>query len=85
MLSSLAGQWRTIATNLRLKNDFMKTIESNHPKDVMICLQLAIEDWLTLNYNCERNGRPSWRTLAKAVRPLDGGLFERIVREHPAG
>ncbi len=63
----------------------MNTIETNHSKDVMLCLQLAIEDWLKLKFNHERNGRPSWRTLAKAVRKLDGGLFEKIVCEHPAG
>ena len=83
MLSSLAGQWRTIATNLQLKNGSMNTIESNHPKDAMRCLQLAIKDWLELNY--ESNGRPSWRMLAKAVHPLDGELFKQIVCEHPAG
>ncbi len=85
VLEDLAGQWRTIATNLRLNNGSMNTIETNHSKDVMRCLQLAIEDWLRLNFNYERNGLPSWRTLAKAVRKLDGRLFERIVREHPAG
>ena len=63
----------------------MNTIESNHPKDAMRCLQLAIEDWLKLNYNYGKNGHPSWRMLAKAVRPLDGGLFKKIVFEHPAG
>ena len=82
MLEELAGQWRTIATNLRLKNGSMNTIESNHPKDAMRCLQLATRDWLKLNY--ESNGRPSWRMLAKAVHKLDGRLFDRIVREHPA-
>ena len=85
VLSNLAGQWRTIANNLRLRDGSMNTIESDNSRSVTRCLQLAIRDWLKLNYNYERNGRPSWRMLAKAVRPLDGGLFEKIVREHPAG
>ncbi len=85
VLGDLAGQWRTIATNLRLREASMNTIEKNNSNDVMRCLQLAMGDWLKLNFNHERNGLPSWRTLAKAVRKLDGRLFERIVREHPAG
>ena len=85
MLEELAGQWRTIATNLRLRNGSMHTIETNNNKDVMRCLQLAIKDWLSLNYDHEKNGRPSWRMLAKAVRIFDRRRFDRIVREHPAG
>ena len=63
----------------------MNTIEKNNSNDVMRCLQLAMGDWLKLNFNHKRYGRPSWRTLAKAVRKLDGRLLENIVREHPAG
>ena len=85
MLSNLAGQWRAIATNLRLKNGSMDTIESDNSNKSVRCLQLAITDWLKLNYNYERNGRPSWRMLAKAIRELDGRLFNRIIYEHPAG
>ncbi len=60
----------------------MNTIEAEHSKDVARCLQRAIEEWLRLNYDYERNGVPSWRMLAKAVRKLDGSVFERIVSEH---
>ena len=49
----------------------MDTIEANNSNDVERCLQLAITDWLRLNYNYEKNVKPSWRKLEKAVYLLD--------------
>ncbi len=72
-------RWRTLATNLRLKDSTMNTIEKNDNNDVVRCLQLALMDWLKLNYNYEKNGKPSWKKLAKAMKPLDGNIFEKIV------
>ena len=72
-------RWRTLATNLRLKDSTMNTIEKNDNNDVVRCLQLALMDWLKLNYNYEKNGKPSWKKLAEAMRPLDGNIFEKIV------
>ncbi len=63
----------------------MDTIETNNSQDVTRCLQLAIKDWLKLNYNYKKNGPPSWRMLAKSIRKLDGKLFNQIVHDHPAG
>ncbi len=78
-------RWRTIATRLRLRSTSMDTIETNNSKDVERCLELAITDWLKLNYHYERNGKPSWRKLAKAVYLFDRTIFNKIVKEHPAG
>ncbi len=85
MIASSAAKWRTIATNLRLNNSYMETIAYDNNRDSMRCLQLAIRDWLKLNYNYKKNGFPSWRMLAKAIKNLDGGLFNQIILEHPAG
>ncbi len=82
---TLAGQWRTITTNLHLRSGSMDVIESDNIHSSVRCLQLANIDWMKLNYNHERNGRPSWRMLAKAIRRLDGRIFQKIVLEHPAG
>ena len=76
-------RWRTLATSLRLKDSSMNTIEKNNKDDVVRCLQLALTDWLRLNYNYEKHGKPSWKKLAKAVKPLDGNIFEKIVTEYP--
>ncbi len=73
-------RWRTLATFLRLKDSSMSTIME---VDVVRCLQLALTDWLRLNYNYEKHGKPSWKKLAKAMRPLDRNIFEKIVTEYP--
>ncbi len=78
------GRWRTLARNLRLRVPSMDTIETNNSSDAIKCLELALTDWLKLNYNYEKHGRPSWKKLAKAMKPLDGNIFESIVSKYPA-
>ena len=82
LLLGMAGDWRQITTNLRLRGNEMATVEKDN-KDSKTCLLLAITQWLKLNYNWQRNGVPSWKMLAEAVRELDGALFNRIIQEHP--
>ena len=82
LLLGMAGKWLEITTSLRLKSDEMAIIARDN-KDSKTCLRLAMIEWLKLNYNWQRNGVPSWRMLAKAVRQLDGGLFNRIIQGHP--
>ncbi len=77
------GRWRTLATNLRLRIPSLDTIETNNRSDVVRCLQLALTDWLRLNYNYEKHGKPSWKKLAKAMRTVNGNIFEKIVTEYP--
>ncbi len=72
-------KWRTLATRLRLRDPSMNTIETNNEKDVVRCLRLALTDWLKLNYNYRKHGRPSWKKLAEAIMPLDGNIFEKII------
>ncbi len=76
-------KWRTLATRLRLKDSSMNTIETNNEKDVVRCLRLALTDWLKLNYNYRKHGRPSWKKLAEAIMPLDGNIFEKIISKYP--
>ena len=85
MLMGLDSKWDVIAVNLRLRVASMDTIKEENKNNTVRCLLLAITDWLKLNYNYERNGTPSWRKLAKAVYLLDRTIFDKIVKEHPAG
>ena len=82
LLLGMAGKWQEITTHLRLKSDEMAIIARDN-KDSKTCLRLAMIEWLKLNYKWQKNGVPCWRMLAKAVRHLDGGLFNRIIQEHP--
>ncbi len=84
MLSGKAAIWRTIALKLCLKSGNMELIQENHRGNARMCLQLAITDWLRLEYNWKRktNGLPSWKKLAKVVRGIDNALYLRIVEMH---
>ena len=83
MLSGIAAQWRTIARKLRLKNGNMEVIQDNNSRNARMCLQLAIADWLNLEYNVTTNGLPSWKKLAEVVRGVNNALYLRIVEKHP--
>ena len=74
----LASKWRILTTKLRLKQSTLDVIERNNPGDVVSCLHKAMGEWLRLNYDHQRHGRPSWRRLAEAVSSLDYGLSEMI-------
>ncbi len=83
MLTGIAAQWRTIARRLRLRNGNMEVIQENNRGNVRMCLQLAITDWLNLEYNVTTNGLPSWKKLAEVVRGVNNALYLRIVEKHP--
>ena len=78
----LASKWRIFSTKLRLKESTLDVIESNNPADVVVCLHKALGEWLKLNYDHQRHGRPSWRRLAEAVSSLDYALSEKIATAH---
>ena len=78
----LASKWRRLSTKLRLKENTLDMIKSNNPEDVVDCLHDALVEWLKLNYDHQRHGRPSWRRLAEAVSSLDYGLSEKITTKH---
>ena len=78
----LARKWRRLCTKLRLKHSTLDVIEGNNPGDVYACLHKALVEWLRLNYDYQRHGRPSWRRLAEAVSSFDGALFEKIATKH---
>ena len=41
-----------------------------------------VKEWLRLNYNVKKFGRPSWRKLAEAVATINMRLFHTIADEH---
>ena len=81
-VKSLSAQWRRLSSKLGLEISSLDRIEKDNPGDCMMCLDKALVEWLNLNYNCSKHGRPSWKRSATAVKDLDYALFERIVKEH---
>ena len=81
-VNTLAAQWKELSNKLRLKVPALNRFRVDYPRDCMMCLSLAMEDWLKQNYDSKKHGRPSWRRLARAAKELDYGVFEKIAREH---
>lgn len=80
----LTGSWSKLAVYLHLREDTIKTIERNYPRDAQQCLHDAIVEWLKQNYNFQKFGCPSWRMLVVAVRnsKLDTSLANEIASKH---
>ena len=60
----------------------IETIEKDNPLNVSTCLSKALEYWVKQNYNTEKFGLPSWRTLLRAVAQVNKGLFRRLASGH---
>ena len=78
-VETLSSRWRLLSTKLHIRESTLDAIERSYPTDVQTCLYKALGEWLKLNYDHQRHGRPSWKRLTEAVKSLDYRLFEKIV------
>lgn len=78
----LTSTWPKLGLYLHLREDSIKTIEKNNPRDAQQCLHDAIVEWLKQNYNFHKFGSPSWRVLVYAVKKLDAALAYEIAGNH---
>ena len=78
----LAAQWKEIGRALGLASHQIQEIEGNDTKN-SACLDRAIETWIGQNYNTDKFGLPSWRTLCKAVSQVaDKKYFKELAEKH---
>ena len=84
-VDSLAGQWEKFAQQLGVKPGNIGIFKANRMGDVMMALNDAVSDWLKRNHDVRKFGKPSWRTLANAVRTIDGHLAHSIAMRHRKG
>ena len=82
-VKAFSAQWRDFCTMLHLKDENLAAIASDNPGNSLSCLREAMRDWLKMNYDYKRHGKPSWRKLAEAAKSLDEAVYERIANEHP--
>jgi hypothetical protein len=77
---SLAAKWEQLSIFLGLSCDTINNIKGSG--DNYHCWSEAVIHWIRQNYNTGTFGRPSWRTLLKAVAEVDKLLFERLATKH---
>ena len=82
-LNEVAGHWEAISRNLHVRRSTIEEI-TNSGRVAPYCLSQAITDWLELNYNHQRFGKPTWKKVAESVVQLDSRLFQRIALDHKA-
>jgi hypothetical protein len=77
---SLATKWEQLSIFLGLSCDVIDNIKGSG--DNYHCWSEALKHWIRQNYNTATFGRPSWRTLLKAMAEIDKLLFERLAAKH---
>ena len=60
----------------------IQAIRENNPDDNDGSWNEAIMQWILRDYNTEKHGLPSWKTLLKTISRIDQPLFEKLAKEH---
>ena len=88
-LVDVASNWKNIGIALRLKPDFLQSIDTRYSSDPRACLTWMVMEWLMRNYDVEQFGEPTWQRLVEAVGHPAGGAnmahARKIARRHKAG
>jgi hypothetical protein len=79
---SLAAKWEQLSGYIGLSYNLIEDIKGNHPSNNSACWNEALKQWIQQNYETERFGKPSWRTLLKAIALVDRRLFTKIAADH---
>ena len=80
--SSLAAKWERLSGYLGLSISQIDSIKGNFPSNVADCWSESLKHWIRQNYQTEKFGLPSWRTLLKAVARVDKLLFKKLADTH---
>ena len=76
---SLAANWEQLSGYIGLSFDLIDNIIGDHPSNNSGCWNEALKQWIKQNYETEKFGKPSWRTLLKAVSLVDKRLFKNLA------
>jgi hypothetical protein len=80
--SSLASEWQQLSTYLGLKASIVDRMKRDFPSDSRGCWSEAIKEWIRMNYDTQKFGKPSWKTLLKSIAKIDKLHFRKLATEH---
>ena len=67
--------WRRLGLQLKIKNNDLRIIETNNPKDVVRCLEECLVQWLI-------TGKATYNGLAEALKKMgEGAAADHIISE----
>ena len=81
-VETLSSQWELLALQLGLKSSTRDKIKAGRGLYFMACLMDVLDQWLNLDYDIKKLGRPSWKLLAQSVEKLDPRLFQELTKRH---
>ena len=79
---SLSSDWEKVSAYLGLPFKLIDTVKRDNPRDSAGCWNEALKEWIKQNYNTKLFGRPSWRSLLRAVAEVDKRQFQKLAGEH---
>ena len=68
------SEWHRLGLHLRIKNNDLKIIETNYPKDVVRCLEECLVKWL-------KTDKATYTGLAEALKKMGEGAAANHIRE----
>ena len=80
--SPLADKWKQLSGFMGLSYKTIKQIEKDNSNNSDGSWNEVVMQWISQNYNTEKYGVPSWRTLLKTIIRIDQSLFEKLAKEH---
>ena len=80
--SSLSAKWQQLCGHMGLTLRAVRTIKQTNQNDSAASWNDAITQWILQEYNTEKYGCPSWKSLLKAIGKVDKPLFEKLTKEH---
>ena len=81
-LDGLESEYYTLGLHLHLPPGKVKEIQENNPHNCRSALGHVITEWLKMNYDYNKAGRPSWRMLVVGVSTLDIDRAKIIAKKH---
>ena len=63
----VVGRWKAIGRGFRIDPGRLDQIQTDNHGDSQECMSDMLTCWLRKNYNVERFGEPTWRTVVKVV------------------
>ena len=70
---------RNLVLVLAFQKMNIDSIKDVNPKDNSGCLDDAMDHWIKQNYDTEKFGLPSWRTLVAAVAQVNKRLCKQLA------
>ena len=83
--SSLAVNWEQLSGFLGISFELIDRIRGNYPSNSTACWNEAMKQWIKQNYNTEKFGEPSWKTLLIAVAKVDKLQFKKLAEKYQGG